>query len=378
MKKFSVLLLINIMVCFLLTGCWSYIGLDEITIVSGMTIDIEQKSRDFIINFEVIDTSKSSKEGGLKTSIIESRGPTIFAAIRSTKRKLSKKLYFGDCKVLIISNKVAKEEGVKEIVNFFLRDHEPREIMSVFISKGEQAKEIFTADRVNSNLISQTLFEISQESEKLTEARFNNRLYQINNYFEDDKQAFLIPVVELKKEGDKKIVEISGTGIIQNSKFIDLLDVNESKFLLFANNKISRGLLACDLNNNGLSDSSFEIDKSDTSRKIENNNGQIKVKIHVKTAVALGELQTGIDTTSLKEIEKIESILSAYMKKEIEKVVKDSQEKYKSDYLRIGDTIYKKDVKLWKQISGGWDKMYPTIKIEVDCKTKVLSTGKIK
>ena len=70
----------------LLSGCWDYTSLDEITIVSGMAIDQSEDKKGYHVSLEIFDTTESNKEK-IKTAIIESNGITLFDAIRNAKKK---------------------------------------------------------------------------------------------------------------------------------------------------------------------------------------------------------------------------------------------------------------------------------------------------
>ena len=90
--KKSACLLLAALTILPLPGCWSYRGINEMAIVSGLAIDKNPENNNFIVTVEVVDTSKSIKNEGISGKIIQAEGLTIFDAVRNAKRRLTNKL----------------------------------------------------------------------------------------------------------------------------------------------------------------------------------------------------------------------------------------------------------------------------------------------
>ncbi|MDP4110412.1 MAG: Ger(x)C family spore germination protein, partial [Bacillota bacterium] len=88
--------------CAFLCGCWDYHGVNEETVVFGVAID-KTKKGDYHLSYEILDLINTSKEKGVKTKMIESEGDTIFEAVRSAKKKLANRLYFGNTLAIVIN-----------------------------------------------------------------------------------------------------------------------------------------------------------------------------------------------------------------------------------------------------------------------------------
>jgi spore germination protein KC len=133
--------------CFslvLLAGCWNYRGLNEMTIVSGIAVDRNPENGNFHLTFETIDMSIPVKEKGLTPRIIEAEGKTLFDAARGAKRRNDDKLYFGNTQVIIVSELIAKEDGLHSVIDWFMRDGEGRETLTFAISQEKNARDRFT------------------------------------------------------------------------------------------------------------------------------------------------------------------------------------------------------------------------------------------
>lgn len=90
----------------------------------------------------VIPQSISTQAGGggggseSPVTVFSTKGKTLLEAIQRISLESSRALFFAHNRVLIISEKVAKEKGISGIMDFYLRDGESRETMVVVLSKG--------------------------------------------------------------------------------------------------------------------------------------------------------------------------------------------------------------------------------------------------
>ncbi|NMC55601.1 MAG: hypothetical protein GYA50_00005, partial [Eubacteriaceae bacterium] len=86
-KKFFVFALILLFIVPMF-GCWDYVALPDTGVVLAMAVDKDPATNNYKLAFDVIDIKNSSKDKGIKDTIVESEGVTIFDAIRNAKRKL--------------------------------------------------------------------------------------------------------------------------------------------------------------------------------------------------------------------------------------------------------------------------------------------------
>ena len=117
MKKIFILLPL----LFILTGCNSYIELNELGIIN--IISIEKNNNDYKLNATIIENIE--KNGTPISKIYESNGKTIFEAIDNLGNSLNKKIYLSHLDLLII-NETIKTNELEEIINYFLNNNESR------------------------------------------------------------------------------------------------------------------------------------------------------------------------------------------------------------------------------------------------------------
>ena len=160
--------LLIVVLCLPLSGCWDYRGLNKISIVSGVAIDRQEDTKSYHLTIETIDFSAAGKESSGKSQLVETEGVTIYDAVRNAKKRLAKKLYFGDIKVIVISSQIAREEGINSVLDWFLRDIELRETTNPIISQEKTAKEILAANGVDDKIISEEIEKMIDSDKKTT------------------------------------------------------------------------------------------------------------------------------------------------------------------------------------------------------------------
>lgn len=141
MKSIKIFFLTSILLIsiFLFVGCWNYREVDDINIVAGTAID-KGIHKEYMISIEILESS-IGKESPTTSKLIVAEGESIFDAVRNAIAISGKKLYWSHNKILILSKEVA-QEGITEVIDWFLRDVETRSDVYILVSKGTSAKEI--------------------------------------------------------------------------------------------------------------------------------------------------------------------------------------------------------------------------------------------
>nr|WP_240353385.1 hypothetical protein [Cohnella algarum] len=115
----------------LLAGCWDSKELNSIGIVAATAID---RSEDrWVVSFQVIiPQSIATQTGGggagnqSPITIFSTRGRTPREAMQLSSSETSRELFFSHNTSLIISEQVARDQGVGQILDMFLRPAESR------------------------------------------------------------------------------------------------------------------------------------------------------------------------------------------------------------------------------------------------------------
>ena len=361
-----------------LTGCWSYHGLNDMTIVTGVGLDLDPSTKEYLLTAEVVDSTASTKEAGTKTKIVESRGKTVMDAVRNAKKRLISKLYWGNNEVLVLGSELAKNGNLGNVIDWLLTDAECRETMGIVVSQEKTAKDILSIDGLDNSVVA---FEIK----KILEADQNDvgtvekiPLFRVFSILESPGRSIVLPAFHNTKNNDKKAVEANGEAVFKGNKMIGYLSPEESKYYLFAVDGIHGGILTLSSTEEEVPDVSLEISKSTTKSSYSYSEGKLKVTIQINTDVYMDELKAHSDLLDESKIKEIEKKAQAIVEERTKGVIQKVQTEYHSDIFGFGNMIYKKDPKLWKGMEPQWDTLFPSIQAEVQSKVNIVNTSFLK
>ncbi|MDD4053506.1 MAG: Ger(x)C family spore germination protein [Bacilli bacterium] len=375
MGKFKIKYLVLIFTVFLMTGCWDYVGVDNISIVTGMAIDKDDKTNNYKAAFEVVNIDVSNKIEVVKTEIVETMGKTLFDTSRNAKKRLMNKLYFGDMEVVIIDKKIAEKDGINTILNWFLRDTEIRGTLNFVISEEKTAMEILNNNALNHPIVGLLIKEILKNDNEVTSSTIYQPLYRAYNNLHDNGCSLAFPIFRIVENDGKETLESNGIAVFKKDKMIGQFQSNESKYYLFISNNVNGGLLTFDSNKDNIDDITLEISGNNTSKKYSYEDGKFKFLITTNTVVHLSEADEYHANISVKKIKELEKQAEQLIEKNIQKIIKKAKSEYKVDVFSLGSVVYKNNPKLWKKVKNDWEKKFLETEIEVKSDVDIINTG---
>lgn len=374
MKKALCTLLV---ICLMLplAGCWNYRGLNEMAIVAGMAVD--SVDGQYLITFEVMDMQRSTKTEGPSSELVFSKGPSIFEAIRNSKRQLASKLYFGNMQIIIISSKIAEENGINSLLDFILRDAEMRETTEMVVSREETARELLMGSKKDTGAVSYDMIRIIREDLNVTGSVPSAQIYRIYNKLKTPGVDVALPAFYVAEEPGtgKKHIETYGSAVFRKDKLAGFLSAEETKVLLMANNALKGGLVTVYMPSITPNNITLELKNVDSDMRYEATDQKINVTLETNIQAYLGEFPHNNSKEDIVVIDPVTAATEKMLQNQIQDVIKKLQTQYQSDVLGIGSLIYRKNLSLWRQISGQWDEMYRTVPVEVTVKLHITNTA---
>lgn len=380
MKK----LLILISLIFMLSGCYNYRELNDLAIVSGISISKEKNTYKIVV--EVINPKKeqdSSSANQPNFTIYKTEGSSLQEALRKVVNESPKKLYGAQIDILLIDEKLAKTD-MKSILEFFSRDSEIRSEFYVLVTKNSEVLSVVTPLE---NLSSKNILESLKSS---TDYLGNTNLvtyHDLINYTLNKNVETVLPSIELignENEGDgiKNTEEtityskakLSNQAIFKNNKLVGYLTFDESlAYNIIMNNSKTPLIKTTYKDNNYVVNeivSYSSVVKANVKKK--------KITINIKGKANITELNYDCNLESEKTIKKLQKDLN----KRIETLIKDSinstRLKYNSDIYGFKDLFYKTNPKEYKKIKDNWYKdIYKNLEIEVKSDIEIFEKGNL-
>ncbi len=360
----------------MLSGCWSYRSLGDLSIVMGFGLDHDHATNEFLVSAEIADLSKV-KQSGPSSKLIEAKGKTIFEAFRDAKRRLNNRLFFSNTQIVAIGEHMARADGIMGAVDWILRDAEPRETLMMLIAKGGDARDLFKAQGLDQPIISLEMDAIITDDNKITSSTSHEELYQIYDILNGQGMSLTLPAFHLTDNNGKKVVELDGTAAFKGDKLVGYLSPEETKYFLIATGKCKGGILALAMHGKGAPDTSLEIADSTAKTTFTNEGGKLAFHIETETKVYLAETMDTIDVLKKDQIEALEEEAGRRLEMEIGALIKRVQAEIKSDIFGFGHIIHQHDLPLWRQLQSQWDSTFETLPVWVDCKVKIVNTAQI-
>nr|WP_319487220.1 Ger(x)C family spore germination protein [uncultured Caproiciproducens sp.] len=366
-KRFCVLLLALAML--VLCGCWNYREIESLSMVSGIAVDKGREGHKYHLTFEFLDVSGETS----KAKLLETEGDTIFDGVREATSKSEKKLFFSECKVLIVSKEIAAD-GMAPLFDFATRDAEPRLTLNPMVSQAKTAGEILQQESVAGQLIGIGVWKmLIQNSTYLSEAP-NVKLFQANNLLTGEGASLILPTIKLSTSTDKVTPELSGTAVFKRDKLIGFLDKDQSKSLLLIKNQVNGGLLLTEPDP-GKGKVVLEIQANRTKITPVITNNVLKVEININMTAALAEDETAKDYTTSDGLKKIEECAKKTLEKNVSELIKTVQTQYDSDIFGFGAIAYQNKPEWWKQAKPKWDQTFRTLDSSVTANVTIDNTA---
>lgn len=380
MKKIIVFLIM----LFGLTGCYNYRELNDLGIVSG--ISIAKVDEGYELTVEVVNTRKETDAStGNETAFViyKNTSDSLQEGFRRLINEAPKKMYGAQIELLILDESLARED-LKNIVDFLSRDPEIRSEFYVIVGKSDDILEITTPlVKISSKNIVQSLMANNKYLGSTNLVTFHDL---IDNYL-NDKIDLALPAIKLVGNTDsgKEIdnLEVSNNeafslldnmAVFKDNKLVGYLTEEESKVYNLVMGNLKTTLVKTDFE-----DDEYVINEMvGIDCKVDVNPKKNKVSITVEGKAAISEANYSGDLESDKTIKKIQKALNKYTEEIVEKSIYDTIDKYDADIYGFEDMFYKKDAKYYKDnIKENWDEIFHNLDIDVKSKIEIFEKGNL-
>lgn len=387
----QVLLIITFICVVFLPGCWSQKELTDLALVSALGID-KNKEGKYVVTFQIVNPNNvaAGKQGSGQTApvtVYTITGDNLVEASKKAAEKVSRRLYYSHTNLVVISEELAKKEGIMKIFDALERDPEFRTTTPVVIAHQTKAKNILVTltalDKIPSNKVIKTL----EFSEKRWGEFFKVNVQEvIKNLVSPGKEPIIsgFEIGGSEKEGKKMTdfqnttptrIQASGLAIFKNGKLIDWFHRGEAIGTSFILDKVK----ATDININWMEENeaiAYEMIRQKTKVSASKEKNKLPViTIDVTAEGDIEELEVPVDISNPDVLVQIEKEVEKKIKKEIETAVHQAQED-KADIFGFGEMVHLKNPKEWKNLKKDWhDIHFPQLEVKVKVDAFVRRTG---
>ena len=372
--------IIPILFLFLLTGCYDHKELNTIAIMTAT--EINKVDDEFIITAQVVNPQSANTVTVQAPFIIyEGKGKTIHEAYRMIKLQSSRYLYPNHMQILIINEKLAKED-VSQIIDLFLRIPDVRTEFNVLIGKTDNILSITTPiDDISSTSILDTM-ETNNKYLGITNLVTFNEFANMNL---NKNLEIILPSIEAtnyneeattikntEKTKIESLYKLDNLAIFKDNKLKGYLTKDESITYNIIKNKAQSILITYECEKNKY----MTIEATEIKSEISTKNKEIN--INTKMTGNINETMCEINLNEEENIKKIEKKLNKYLKDKITTSINSVRKNYNSDIFGFLDLIYKKDYNTYKKIKDNWyNNTYQEIPINIKTNIDIVGKGNV-
>ncbi|WP_332629518.1 Ger(x)C family spore germination protein [Halalkalibacter flavus] len=379
-KFFRIKIVIAVSFLIFLSGCWNSMELTDLAYVMGLSIDQTKEGEIELTTHMYSPTPTIGAQGGGVTTegeyfSVKTTDDSVFEAIRDIPLHVGRKAQWSHMRVILIGEEFAREHDISDVLDFFYRDHEPRFKTYVVITQGRASEywgikpfiERTTAQQIRMIQESGTAF-----SAKARETRMLDLALQLNY----PVKIATVPYIERSDQTPESVVN-TGLAILPNGKMIDRLSTADVHNLLILTDEYLSGTIEypCEGEEYKQKNRKDSLEVTRLKTKVSSNFSKTPPTIHFSTKVQghLGELQCWTMATD-EERQELQVHIENSIKTQLGAFIKYLQDE-KLDVIGIGNILYRKDPKQWKQHEDNWEQIFSEINFEIDVEVNIISTG---
>lgn len=375
--------LILILLISLLGGCWDRTELNDLALITALAFDKSENNQIKVTVQIVIPQSQGGvgmMGGGgsgtaKKTTVrTEEHGFDTADALSKLQRKIPRKLFWGQCKIFIFSESLAKT-GIREQFDFLVRHPQPRERAFMFISKGKAADalELFPPIERSS----------AEVLRKLSELQIGIRvtIEQMSIMLKGDSQTAALPLLYIlpknkSAEPFQTIPYIFGTAVFKKDKMVGEISEKVTRGVMWIKNEIKEYTVTYEANEaEGLV--SLKPVKANVKLIPKIEGEKWKMTLKVQTEGDIVQNSTLLNPMNPDLLSNMNKAFANDVRGRIQLALQEIQERLKVDILGFATEFHRKYPKQWEKNKDNWEELFPKVEVNLDIKTQILRPGLI-
>ncbi|MGG0454427.1 Ger(x)C family spore germination protein [Priestia megaterium] len=394
MKRKGAFLLLMMTMTLLLTSCWSKKELTDLAIVSAMGIDKTKNGR-YHLTLQIINPGNVAggmQGGGAGTqsppvTIYSASGDNIVEASRRASSRISRRLYYAHANLVVVGEKLAKEEGIDTLIDALDRDPEFRNTSTIVIANHSTAadlvKTLTPVDKIPANKVLKTL----EFTERKWGENVKTSLQEVTKSLESPGRGTIVSgfrlvgnhkqaqkLDNLQESAPEATLQASGIAVLKQGKLVDWLYGKPARGTVWMLDKIQ----GTDININwgGRKQSiAYQTVRQKTSVSAQVKNGQPHISVHTRVEGDISDMEVPVDITNPKVITKIEKSVRKEIKKELRVAIEHAQ-KNKTDILGFGEVVHRTRPNQFKKLKTEWNDVYfPKLDVDIAVEAYVRRAG---
>lgn len=347
-----------LIITLLFSGCSSNRHLKDLLIVEGLGIDLNAQAIDITVQTLNVGMSNATDTPqGNMTVNAESTGETISVAISNMIRSMSKRMFFGQNKIIVLGKELVMGD-IENYIDYILRSDDARADVLICVSS-DTANNILESKEKDASVPSENILYLVNNNEKTAQSITVNA-NDLLNLYADETSDFYLPVLQRANEEDT--VSTNGIAVFSDNKLSYILNQDETKGFVLLKDRAEN--ISLETTDEILGEINIQLSDIHCVNTALTENSNIKYKSVIKANMTIGEIEKGTDAKlNYEDYERI----TALAQKAVEKVCSNAFyacQNAESDSLRVGDSLAKDCPETYQAVKDDWKTYFKTVEFE--------------
>lgn len=336
-----------------LSGCWDAKQPERMYYAFGMGVDYKEGKYEVyvqLISFANVAKSDQVNQDIRQSEIGYGTGKDVYEAVTNLYKSVDEEIYWGHFTFIIFSDNAMKNGHLNSIIDTFTRITEVRYNTWVYATDDDLKELLFTTPLLEKAI---TLTKLGDPLNTYDQESFIElaSIRKLISRLQEPSYNANIPYVKLTNkwetiQGPDSISDVDGVAVVTPTEFKGFIKGEQARGLQWLAKKTIRTNLTTKVNTDSGENEYLSISMRHISTNIKPiiNGNNVKFDITVKASGKVVDFEGNITKQEIrKEVAK-------QVKKEINETYKAGLE-MDVDIYRLSEILYRKNVKLWKQIN---------------------------
>ncbi|WP_010252690.1 Ger(x)C family spore germination protein [Acetivibrio cellulolyticus] len=376
------LLVLTILANMFLGGCIS----EELTDIGiAVSVGIDKSEDGYLVTYQVMNPKAISSKAPNEAPVVlyTESGKDLFQIKRKITQQSPRKMYHSHLRTVIFSEEIAKE-GIKDMMDFFVRGHEYRTDFYFLIAKGTTAHNILKVITPFESVPQMEVYNALERSQKNWAPTKTIKIYELINKIISDGDNPVIPGVEIIDPKDKSDsndnlklsdatkLRVTSLGAFKKDKFVGWLTEDESRGYNYIVGNVESTAGYAVYEENRISAEVFNVKMK---RKVYILNGKPAINVEINWIQDISAITGDLDITDEDVIEKFNVKAEEKLTNLCKDVLKAAKEDFRTDIFGFGEDIHRAYPKLWKDMKDDWNNEFTELPVSFKVKVKLNNLG---
>ncbi|WP_347552976.1 Ger(x)C family spore germination protein (plasmid) [Pseudalkalibacillus hwajinpoensis] len=362
-----------------LTSCWSMKEIEDLGLVLGVAIDLEEEGLEENLitltnQLAKSNSSEAGKEGGASSfKNVSETGHSLMGLTLDSLLKNKEIPLAHHIKVIVIGEDLARTTNLQQILDYFLREHEIRPSCLILIAKNRASQILETSDPsvVPSLKLAQMTTNTHKRNSKVLPPV---SLLKLSREIQSESSFLLQNVISTNGE-----VTLEGASVFEGKtkKLKGFLTKEEVMGINWIKGNVKGGYVEIFVEKQS-NPIVFEVLSMKTHIQPHVNGNNISFEVDIESEGRIGE-DRGISMKPFSDdtLARAEKAIEKEVKRLVESVSEKTQEELQADVFGYRDSLRIHYPKVWKKVKKDWDQTFSEVPIEYNVKITIKDFGTI-